>query len=126
MRNTGITGFEKFTIYTQPRPQGFSLKKWVGKAPGTRLHLHTASQTFADVIYARLVTSARLSLFWTPNGLNQSWELRFEFPFNLIGNSTTAFLTGQSWRVLKSWYTGWGPEQDGFRVNTWGLKITEK
>ena len=25
-----------------------------------------------------------------------------------------AFLTGQSWRVLKSWYTGWGPEQ-GFR-----------
>ena len=22
-----------------------------------------------------------------------------------------AFLTGQSWRVLKSWYTGGGPEQ---------------
>ena len=40
LRNTGITGFEKFPIYTQPRPQGFSLKKLVGKVLGTRLHLH--------------------------------------------------------------------------------------
>ena len=36
------------------------------------------------------------------------------------------FLTGQSWRVLKSRYTGGDPEQEGFRINTWGLKITEK
>ena len=40
------------------------------------------------------------------NGLNQLPEERFEFPFNLIGKSTMAFLTGQSWRVLKSWSTG--------------------
>ena len=32
--------------------------------------------------------------------------MRFEFPFNLIGKSTMAFLSGQSWRVLKFWYTG--------------------
>ena len=29
--------------------------------------------------------------------------MRFEFSFKLIGKSTMAFLTGQSWRVLKSW-----------------------
>jgi len=40
--------------------------------------------------------------------------MRFEFPFNLIGKSTMTFLTGQSWRVLKSWYTVGYPEQ-GFR-----------
>ena len=39
------------------------------------------------------------------NGFNELLELRLEFPFNLIS---------QSWRVLKSWYTGGGPEQ-GFR-----------
>ena len=38
----------------------------------------------------------------------------FEFPFNLIGKSTMAFSTGQSLRVLKSWYTAGGPE-GGFR-----------
>ena len=40
--------------------------------------------------------------------------MRFKFPFNLIGKSTMAFLTGQSCHVLKSWYTGWDLEQ-GFR-----------
>ena len=117
LRKTGITGFEKFTIYTQPRPQGFSLKKWVGKALGTRLHLHCAT----DVRRRNLRPASDVretSLFWAPNGLNQSWEMRFEFPFNLIGNSTMAFLTGQSWRVLKSWYTGGGREQEGFQINT--------
>ena len=38
----------------------------------------------------------------------------FEFPFNLIGKSTMAFSTGQSLRILKSWYTAGGPE-GGFR-----------
>ena len=41
-------------------------------------------------------------------------SIRFEFSFNLTGKSTMTFLTGQSWRVLKSWYTGERPEQ-GFR-----------
>ena len=40
--------------------------------------------------------------------------VRFKFPFILIGKSTVAFLKGQSWHVLKSWYTSVGPEQ-GFR-----------
>ena len=51
------------------------------------------------------------SLFWATNGLNKLPKVRFEFPFNLIGKSTMAFLTGQSWHILKSWYTGWDPEQ---------------
>ena len=54
--------------------------------------------------------AAPISLFWAPNGLNELPE----FPFNLIGKSTMAFLTGQSWGVLKSWYTGGSLEQ-GFR-----------
>ena len=32
----------------------------------------------------------------------------------VVVESTIAFLTGQSWRVLNSWYTGKGQEQ-GFR-----------
>ena len=36
------------------------------------------------------------SLFWAHYGLNKVPETRFEFPFNLIGQSTMAFLTGQS------------------------------
>ena len=40
--------------------------------------------------------------------------MRFEFPLNLIGKSTMAFSTGQSWRVCKSWYTAGSPEE-GFR-----------
>ena len=54
---------------------------------------------------------APISLFWAPSGLNELPEMGFEFPFILIGKSTMAFLTGQSWRVLKSLYTGGGPEQ---------------
>ena len=53
-------------------------------------------------------------MFWAPNGLNQLPEVRFEFLFILIGQSIMAFLTGQSWRVLRFWYTGWCSEQ-GFR-----------
>ena len=125
LRNTGITGFEKFTIYTQPRPQGFSLKKWVGKALGTRLHLHTASQTFADVIYARIVTSARLSC---SGPLTDSTN---------HGNCVSNFPS--TWLAIRQWLFNrpimartqilvhrWGPRTKGFRINTWGLKITEK
>ena len=46
-----------------------------------------------------------------PDGLNELPEMRFEFPFNLIGKLTMAFLTCQSRRVLKFWYTGGYPEQ---------------
>ena len=40
--------------------------------------------------------------------------MRFEFPFNLVGEFTMAFLTDQSRRVLKSWYAAAGQGQ-GFR-----------
>ena len=30
--------------------------------------------------------AAQRSLFWTSNGLNELPEVRFEFPFNLIGD----------------------------------------
>ena len=47
-----------------------------------------------------------VSYFWAPNGLNELPAARFEFPFILIGKSTMAFLTGQSYHVLK-----WGPRK---------------
>ena len=52
----------------------------------------------ADVIYSRLVTDT-----------TNYRKCVFNFP-----SSWLAFLTDQSWRVLKSWYTGEGQEQ-GFR-----------
>ena len=42
-----------------------------------------------------------ISLFWALRGLNELPEVHFEFPFNLIGKLTMAFLTGQSWHILK-------------------------
>ena len=35
--------------------------------------------------------AALMSLFWAPNGLNELPEIRFEFPFKLIGELTIAF-----------------------------------
>ena len=66
----------------------------------------------ADVILnsvSNVCEAVPKSLFWVPNRLNKLPEVRFEFPFTLIGKSTMAFLTGQSWRVLKSCYTGGDP-----------------
>ena len=37
--------------------------------------------------------------------------IHFEFSLNLTGKVTMAFLTGQSWCVLKSWYAHGGPVQ---------------
>ena len=51
------------------------------------------------------------SLVWAPYWLNKLPEVCFEFPFNMIGKSTMAFLTSQSWCELKSWYTDGDPEQ---------------
>ena len=55
--------------------------------------------------------AAHISLFWAPNRLKELPEMRFEFCFDLIGQLTVAFLTGHSWGVLKSWYTGQSSEQ---------------
>ena len=58
--------------------------------------------------------AAPISMFWAPNGLNELPEVRVEFPFILIGKSAMASITGQSWHVLKSGYTGGDPEQGCF------------
>ena len=42
-------------------------------------------------------------------------EVCFKFPSNLIGKSTMASFTGQSWRVLKSWYADRGLKQGFWR-----------
>ena len=56
-----------------------------------------------------------ISLFWAPHGLNELLEMRFDFLFNLIGKLTMVFFkNGESWRLIKSWYTGGGEDQ-GFR-----------
>ena len=57
-------------------------------------------------------SAAPRSLFWAADGLYELPEMRFEFPFNLIGKSTMPFLTDQSWCVLKSWYTGGAQNKD--------------
>ena len=56
--------------------------------------------------------SVLVSLFGTPNSLNKLPEMLFVFPFNPTGKSTMAFLTGQSWYILKSWYTGGAQNND--------------
>ena len=63
--------------------------------------------------FSNVCEAAPMSLFWA-NGLNELPEMRFEFPFNLIGRLTMALLTGQSWRVLKSWYTWVGAQTKDF------------
>ena len=65
--------------------------------------------------------AAPISLFKALNGLNELPKVSFEFPFNLIGKSTMAFLTGQSWRVLKSGYAGGHPEHGFWRCFVNGL-----
>ena len=64
--------------------------------------------------FSNVCKAALWFLFRASSGFNEVPEVRFVFPFILIGQSTMAFLTGQSWRVLRFWYTGWSSEQ-GFR-----------
>ena len=59
------------------------------------------------------------SLFWAPNELNKLPEMRFKFPW--LANRQWLFLTGQSWRLLQSWYTTEDPEQGFRRCFTDGL-----
>ena len=50
---------------------------------------------------------------------NKLLEGHFEFPFILIGKLTMAFSTGQSWHVLKSWYTAGSPNKNFGNVCRW-------
>ena len=76
-------------------------------------------QTITKLLISTICEAVQRSLFWTPNGLNELREVRFEFPFNLIGDhdkqNKGLFLTGQSWHVLKSEYTARSPEQGFWR-----------
>ena len=81
--------------------------------PVTSLH-HRCNLT----LVSNICEAALRSLFCAPNRLNELLEGGFELPFNLIGKSTKPFLKGQSWPVLKSWYTGEGPEKGFSRCFT--------
>ena len=59
-------------------------------------------------LISNLCKAAQTSLFWASDKLNKLLEVGFEIPFNLIGKSTMAVLTGLSWHILKSWYRGPG------------------
>ena len=47
-----------------------------------------------------------------PQRTQQITGNEFKFPFNLMGKSTMAFQTRQSWHVLKSGYTGGAQNND--------------
>ena len=65
-------------------------------------------------LISNVCEAAHVSLFWAPNRLNELPEMRFEICFNLIGELTVAFLMGQSWHAIKSWYTGGSALNKGF------------
>ena len=75
----------------------------VSKNP-TRFGFHSLNRRRNLTPVSNVCKTAVRSLFWTPKGFNELPEVFFEFPFNMIGELTMASLTGQSWRVLKSWY----------------------
>ena len=64
-----------------------------------------------DIIWPWLVTSAKQRQY-PCSGFQQNQRITrnsFEFPLNLNGKLTMAFLTSQSWHVLKYWCrNGWG------------------
>ena len=93
---------------TLAKPQASHLRK------KHKLRQGSLCRRFNLNVVSNICKAAPISLFWVLNGLNELWEMCSEFPFNLIGNLTMAVLTGQSFCILKSQYTGEGPEQ-GFQ-----------
>ena len=75
----------------------------VSKNP-TRFGFHSPNRQRNLTPVSNVCEAAVRSLFWTPTGFNELPEVWFELPFNMIGELALASLTGQSWRVLKSWY----------------------
>ena len=85
-------------------------------------YVNTCIACIAHVIQPLLVTSAKWCGYpcsaGSPNELSELPEnVHSEFP------STMAFLTCQSWCILKSWYSGRGLEQGHLRCficrHTW-------
>ena len=56
-----------------------------------------------------------------PTDSTKLLEIQFELPFKLSSKSTMAVLKGQSWRILKSCYTGVGLQQEFPRYFVDGL-----
>ena len=69
--------------------------------------------------------AVHIPLFWAPNRLNELPEMRFEICFNLIGELTVAFLMGQSWHAIKSWYTGGSAQNKGFSNQKLVLSVVQ-
>ena len=65
--------------------------------------------------------SAPTSLFLAPNGLNELLEVRFEFPFNLIGKFTMAFFQQANPRAYSNPGTQMGAQSKDLK----GLKGTQ-
>ena len=80
----------------------------------------SGSEQITAITFVRLgniCKAAPIFLFWVPN----YWKWFSKFPSSLITKLTMAFLTGQSWHILKSWYTGRDPEQGFQHCLTEGL-----
>ena len=61
-------------------------------------------------LVSNVCEAASRFLLWGPNGLNESTEVHFQFPFILIGKPTMAFLTGHSWHLINQILVHrWGP-----------------
>ena len=61
------------------------------------------------------------SSFWAPNGLNELPQRAFRISFHLDCRIDNGIFNRQTWRLLKSWYTGGDPEQGIWRCFTDGL-----
>ena len=74
---------------------------------------------------SNICDAAHISLFWAPNRLNELPEMHFEICFNLIGELTVAFLKGQWWHAIKSWYTGGSALNKGFSNQKLVLSVVQ-
>ena len=88
-----------------------TLRKWLISFESffysTSINLSIGQRRRGNVTLVSNVCEARpIFLFWVLKGLDELLEMRFEFPFNLIGKSTIPLITGISWRVFKSLRTG--------------------
>ena len=77
---------------------------WANPAAVTRFGFHSLKRRRNLTPVSNVCKAAVRSFFWTPTGFKELPKVCFELPFNMIGELAMASLTGQSWRVLKSWY----------------------
>ena len=61
------------------------------------------------------------SVFCAPKDSMNYWKCLSNFLPCWLANQQWLFLTGQSWHVLKSWYTGGNPEQEFWHCFADGL-----